>query len=261
MNEPGPASGMESRPHGNPVIDFLAAMQFLTWMPPIIRRGFTDNEMARAVGYYPLVGLVIGLILASAARLLGLLFPLPVSSALLLACWVVSSGGLHVDGFLDACDGLLGGSTPESRLAIMHDHRIGSFAFCGGLLLFLVKFTALTALTARQFPALLLAPVLGRWVMSLAVVVFPYGRPQGLGKNLKAHSGWQQAALATAIALGVAWFSAGLRGLVSILIALVVAAGIVRFTLRRIPGLTGDIYGALNESIEVVVLLVFCSLH
>ncbi|MDP2990768.1 MAG: adenosylcobinamide-GDP ribazoletransferase, partial [Kiritimatiellota bacterium] len=173
----------------------------------------------------------------------------------------LSSGGLHVDGFLDACDGLLGGSTPDSRLAIMHDHRIGAFAFCGGLLLFLVKFTALTALTTRQLPALLLAPVLGRWVMSLAVVVFPYARPQGLGKDLKGHSGWQQAALATAIALTVAWFSAGLRGLVSILIALLVASGIVRFTLKRIPGLTGDIYGALNESIEVVVLLAFCSLR
>ncbi len=245
-----------------PFVDFLAALQFLTLMPPLIRRAFNEAEMARAVSYYPLVGLSIGLLLAGSARLLGWFFPQPVSAVLLLVLWVVSSGALHLDGFLDACDGLLGGSTPDQRLKIMHDHRIGAFAFSGGLLLLLVKFAALMALTVQQAtPALLLAPVLGRWSMSLAVVLFPYARPQGLGKSLKAQAGWPQAALASLTAGVVAWLAAGSRGLLAVAAAALLAIAIVRFTLRRIPGLTGDIYGALNELTEVIVLLVFCGLH
>jgi adenosylcobinamide-GDP ribazoletransferase len=240
-----------------PFTDFLAAMQFLTLMPPIIRRAFTPAEMGHAVGYYPLVGLVIGLLLAGANLLLQRFFPGLVGAALLLALWVLLSGGLHLDGFLDACDGLLGGSTPERRLEIMRDHHIGAFAFTGGMLLFLVKFAALATLGIRSFPALVLAPVLGRWSMSLAVAAFPYARAQGLGKNMKDYVTWRQVGLATLVSLAVAWFSAGWRGLAVAGLALYVMLAAVGFTLKRIPGLTGDIYGMINELTETAVLLAF----
>ncbi len=236
-------------------------MQFLTRMPPIIRRMLTPAEMGRAVGYYPLVGLVMATVLAGADRILNWLFPPLVSAALLLALWVSLSGGLHMDGFLDACDGLLGGSTPESRMAIMRDERIGAFAFTAGVLLLLIKFAALASLTTWHIQALILAPVLGRWAMSLAVVAFPYARPQGLGRDMKDHATWREGLLATVISVVTAWFSAGTRGLVVIVLATLAMLGIVRFTLKRIPGLTGDVYGVLNEIIEVVVLLTFCPLH
>ena len=238
--------------------DFLTALQFLTTLPPMLRRDSTPAEMGRAMGYYPLVGLLLGAILVGAQGLLGWLFPAQLASALLLALWVALSGGLHLDGFLDACDGLLGGTTPERRLEIMRDHRIGAFAFTGGALLLLLKFSALASLGDWRLPALLLAPALGRWTMTLAVFAFPYARPEGLGREMKAHLTWRQVLLATLAVLAAAWLLAGWRGLTACLLAALALLALARFTLTRIPGLTGDIYGAANEIIEALLLVMFC---
>jgi len=242
----------------SPFTGFLAAMKFLTVLPPVIKRLFTPQEMGRAVGYYPLVGLFIGVILAGADRLFALILPPLLSAALLLVVWVLSSGALHADGFLDSLDGLLGGFTPESRLSILRDEHKGAFAVAGGILLFLVKFAALYSLAGWRTPALLLAPMLGRWSMALAIVVFPYARPEGLGKVMKDNAGWMQAGLATLFMLPAAWLAAGWMGLAAGAAAALVGLLVVWFTLRRIPGLTGDIYGALCELVETATLLVFC---
>ena len=124
---------------------FLTAVQFLLISPAFIKRPFTARELGAAVGFYPLVGLILGGLLLAADYLLGLFMPPLVRIALLLALWVILTGALHLDGFLDACDGLLGGFTPESRLEIMRDERVGAFALAGGVLLLLVKFSALSA--------------------------------------------------------------------------------------------------------------------
>jgi adenosylcobinamide-GDP ribazoletransferase len=241
-----------------PFTDFLVAMQFLTVIPPVIKRLFTPQEMGRAVAYYPLVGLVIGGVLVGAGRLFAFFLPPLVGTALLLAVWVLSSGALHADGFLDSLDGLLGGFTPASRLSILRDEHKGAFAVAGGILLFLVKFTAMVSLAGWRTPALLLAPMLGRWVISLAIVAFPYARPEGLGKVIKDNAGRVQAGLATACMLVAAGLAAGFYGLAACAVALLVGLLGVWFTLRRIPGLTGDIYGALCELVEIATLLVFC---
>jgi len=241
---------------GNPLFSFITALQFLTIAPSIIRRAFTPRELGLATGYFPLVGLVLGGILVGANYLLAFIVPVQVRAALVLTLWVLLSGALHLDGFLDACDGLLGGMTPEDRLRILRDERVGAFALAGGILLMLIKFTSLSALPAWSM-ALLLAPVLGRWGMTLAVVIFPYAREKGLGRDMKDHANWSQVLLATIIALLAAWLSGQWLGLTALVLAAGVTWGIAAFTLRRIPGLTGDIYGAINELVEAAVLLTF----
>jgi adenosylcobinamide-GDP ribazoletransferase len=135
----------QSRPEGpvNPLLAFLTAVQFLTISPPFIRRAFTAGELGQATGFFPLVGVGIGGILIGADFIFGKVFAPPLQAALLLAVWVLLSGALHLDGFLDACDGLLGGFTPESRLRILKDEHKGAFAVTAGIVLLLVKFAAL----------------------------------------------------------------------------------------------------------------------
>ena len=234
----------------------LVAAQFLTTMPPVIKRPFTNQELGRAVAFFPLVGLGLGLVLAAINALLNLLFPPNLSAALLLAAWILLTGVLHLDGFLDACDGLFGGFTPESRLHIMRDERVGAYALAGGVLLLLIKFTAITSVP-NLTTALILVPTLGRWAISLAVVSFPYARETGLGRTMKNEAGSAERLLATAVALIVAIFAGGLLGLAAMVaVALTVWLG-SKYVMKRIPGLTGDIYGALCEISEVIVLLVF----
>jgi adenosylcobinamide-GDP ribazoletransferase len=238
----------------------MVAMQFLTTCPPFIRRLFEPAELGRAVGYFPLVGVLLGLALAGISAVLSLVFPAGVGAALLLVAWVLLTGSLHVDGFLDACDGLFGGFTAEERMRIMRDERVGGYALSGGVLLFIVKYAALAGL-AGLAPALVLAPVLGRWAMSAGVVLFPYARSKGLGRDMKDQAHTRQFVLATmmaiAAALVVAWLSASYVPLLACAVAVLATAAVARFTMQRIPGLTGDIYGALCELVEVCVLLTF----
>lgn len=236
------------------MIPFFAALQFLTQIPPIIQRPFTEKELGRAVGFYPLVGLLMGIVLLIVNSLLALFAPPMLRTALVLALWVAMSGALHLDGFLDACDGILGGFTPVKRLEIMRDERVGAFGLAGGVLLLLIKFSALEALPNAS-AALILIPTISRWGMSLAVIAYPYGRPQGLGRAIKDNAGWQELVLATVIAGLAGWFTFQWMGLIALVIGAISVALTAAFILKRIPGMTGDVYGAINEIVEVVILV------
>jgi adenosylcobinamide-GDP ribazoletransferase len=235
---------------------FWAALQFLTILPPLVKRPFTSAEMGASLAFYPLVGLLFGGILVALRQLaLGNLPPM-VSAALTLALWVVLSGALHLDGFLDTCDGLLGGWTPEKRLEILRDEHHGAYALAGGVLLLLTKYSLLAT---DGFPvlALLLAPVYSRWGMAMAVLAFPYQRPQGVGRAIKDAATWREGLIATGWVLIVASLTFSFQSWIALVVVMVVVWGGARLTLRLIPGLTGDIYGALNELSELAVLLTF----
>ncbi|MBN1312249.1 MAG: adenosylcobinamide-GDP ribazoletransferase [Anaerolineae bacterium] len=233
-----------------------AAFQFLTILPPIVRRPFTKKELGQSVGFYPLVGLALGGAILGLDAALRLALPTQVSAVLVLAAWAVLTRGLHLDGFLDTCDGLFGGFTPERRLEILRDSRVGAFGVIGGVLLLLGKYAALTTLQDRA-AALLLAPILGRWAMSMAIVAFPYARENGLGRDIKDYTRWPQAVLAGCTALAVTWLFGQAPGLIALVGAgvIVIAAGL--WVQRLIPGLTGDIYGAICELVELGVLVFF----
>jgi adenosylcobinamide-GDP ribazoletransferase len=179
-----------------------------------------------------------------------------VAAALLLALWVLATGALHLDGFLDSCDGLFGGHTPESRLRIMRDERAGAFAVIGGILLLLVKYSCLAALSSRAIP-IIIAATLARGGMAAAIVLLPYARAEGLGRWMKDHTGRRQAAMATLTVVATAILTAQWLGLIAIGAAVVATLALAAFVMRRIPGFTGDIYGALCELLETLILLTF----
>ena len=237
------------------MISLLTAFQFLTTFPAVIRRAFSAQELGRAVGYFPLVGLALGGALYGMEVGLSLIFPAQVVAVIILAAWVLLTRALHFDGFLDTCDGLFGGFTPERRLEIMRDSRVGAFGVAGGGLLLLAKYAAIVSLP--HLSGLLLAPVLGRWATSIAIFACPYARDKGLGRDMKDNVRWPQVILSTGITGLAAWFFAGWVGLLALAIAGVALWLGASFILRRIPGLTGDSYGALCELVELVVLFVF----
>jgi adenosylcobinamide-GDP ribazoletransferase len=237
------------------MISLLTAFQFLTTFPAVIRRSFTAGELGRAVAFFPLVGLALGGVFYGLESGLRLAFPLPVTAVFILAAWLLLTRALHFDGFLDTCDGLFGGFTPERRLEIMRDSRVGAFGVAGGGLLLLAKYAAIVSLP--HLSGLLLAPVLGRWVLSTAIFAYPYAREKGLGRDMKDNVRWPQVTLATVVTMLISWLFAGWTGLLAfILVGIVLWLG-ASFILRRIPGLTGDSYGALCELGELVALLLF----
>jgi adenosylcobinamide-GDP ribazoletransferase len=237
------------------MISLLTAFQFLTTFPAVIRRMFTAQELGRAVGFFPVVGLALGGVFYGLASGLRLVFPAQVAAVFVLVAWLLLTRALHFDGFLDTCDGLFGGFTPERRLEIMRDSRVGAFGVAAGGLLLLAKYAAINSLP--HLSGLLLAPVLGRWVLSIAIFAYPYAREKGLGRDMKDNVRWPQVILATVLTALAAWLFASWTGLLAVTLAgalLWLGAG---FILRRISGLTGDSYGALCELAELAVLLLF----
>jgi len=245
------------------MVAFAAAVQFLLISPAFVRRPFTPGELGRSTAYFPLVGVLLGGLLAAADLMLATVFPVQVRSALVLGLWIVLTGALHFDGLLDACDGLFGAGTPKRRMEIMRDERTGAYAAAGGVLILLTMFSAMNAIEHGRWAALLLAPTLGRCGVTLAVVAFPYGRAAGLGRDIKDHAHASQAAAALLTAIAVVGIVCSVLQDLGVAAALVSAAVVwwlaSQFVLRRIPGMTGDTYGAINMLIEASVLLTFAA--
>ncbi len=240
---------------------FLTALGFLTIIPLPWRREVNLEEVGHSTGYFPVIGLIIGLILAGLNWLFSLFLPSAVVNGLLIVSIAVISGALHLDGFVDTCDGIAGHKTVEDRWRVMHDSRAGAFGIVGVVLLLLVKYVSLNSVPENLLMVtLVLMPVVSRWAMVYTVFAYPYARPAGLGKIFKQEASWQRFAAATLIALAVAAILAGLAGLVIMISVWGIVVGMATYLKHKFSGLTGDTYGAINEVTEVCVLILVCLL-
>ncbi|MGE8358965.1 adenosylcobinamide-GDP ribazoletransferase [Pseudomonas sp.] len=237
------------------MIPLLIAVQFLTRLPVSLPGMPTPEQVGRSLLWYPLVGVLIGVLLLGAQWLLADA-PLLLQAALLLALWVGLSGGLHLDGLADSADAWVGGFGDKERtLTIMKDPRSGPIAVVVLVLLLLLKFAALVAvLEAGHGAWLLLVPWLARGALPLLFLTTPYVRAGGLGQALAEHLPRQQLPWVLA-AHGATMLLFGTAAL----LALAVAAGLFfwlrRLMVQRLGGTTGDTAGALLELLECAVLV------
>jgi adenosylcobinamide-GDP ribazoletransferase len=239
-------------------VSLLVALQFLTVIPVRVTGEVTPRIMGRAMAWFPTVGLMLGATLAVVDLGLRALLPPAVSAALLLALWVMVTGALHLDGLMDCCDGLLAAREPEKRLEIMRDTHVGAFAVAGAACLLLVKFAVLLEMPAGgRLAALVVVPVLSRAAMVYAARAYPYARPgPGLGRLFRDGLTWRAVVAAALTALVAAVLALGWPGLALVGLVWLMTVVIAWWVQRRIPGLTGDVYGAINELTELGGLLV-----
>ena len=213
-------------------------------------------------------------------------FPPPLTAAVLVVLMIVVTRGLHIDGLMDVCDGLFGGSTPERRLEIMRDSRVGAFAVAGAGGVLLLKYGALVSLLSmgsaggppgspgwfsygsmvgspHEGPfggllgkemALLLFPMISRWTMVAALAAFPYARSQGMGSPFHQGNVWPATILAAVVAGLAAVLIGGIGGAGILVGATVMALVLGKAMFKMLGGLTGDTYGAINELVEVAAL-------
>ncbi len=243
---------------------FLAALRFLTTIPLPWVREARPEELGRSTGYFPVVGIIIGLILVGLSWLFELLLsppspsplPSPLVYVLLVVSSVVISGALHLDGFVDTCDGIAGHKTSKERWQVMSDSRVGAFGIIGVVLLLLVKYVALGNIPPDLLMlTLVLMPMVSRWAMVYAIFAYPYAKPSGLGVVVKQGTRWPGFLMATLITLVVAYVLARVMGLAIMLGIWIIAMVMAGYFKRKFSGLTGDTYGAINEVTEVSVLI------
>lgn len=238
------------------MLPFWIALQFLSSFPIRLPGMPSPEQSGRSLLFYPLVGLVFGVVLMAFSALLHGA-PLMLHAALVLSAWVLLSGGLHLDGLADSADAWLGGFGDRERtLEIMKDPRSGPIAVVTLVLVLLLKFAAIVALIQQHHSiGLLLAPVIGRAALLGLFLRTPYVRKGGLGQALADHLPRRQCRqVLLVVAMGCCVVAGG-AGIVALLVAVAVFFWLRHLMIRRLGGTTGDTAGAMLELLEVAVLI------
>lgn len=239
------------------------AFRFLTRFPVGSNaKGGSAEELSASVLFYFLPALVVGLV-GAAVNWAVCLLRVPYLGALAyVIAETLATGALHVDGFADVCDAFLCVASPERRLEILKDSRLGTFGVAGVAFDIGCKVLLVGALSPglATWSLLSVIPVLGKISLVLCAACSDAVRPDGLGHAFL--SGLRPAdCVASLLFCGVlaAALIGWLLGAVCCLAALVAGLAMRAVAYREIGGVTGDVLGACNELGEVICLIVCVS--
>ncbi len=239
----------------------LAAIAFYTCCPIP-----TDSQLdfTRIARWAPSIGVLLGGVLGAIdLGLTALEMPILVRSTLIVALWIWWTGGLHLDGAMDAADGLAV-QDPDRRLTVMSDSVTGAFGAMVAVVIILLKASALTSIGSERCWALMLAAGWSRWGQVLAIALYPYLKVQGKGafhrQGMQIPEDVWVGLIPLLVVTGCqiylqpqAWPILGLRSLAGC----GVAVAIGYYFDRKLGGHTGDTYGAIVEWTETFLLCLF----
>ncbi len=231
---------------------FAIAVQFLTRIPVGSPR-FGEGDLRAATGAFPLVGLLVAAIVIGVRWLAGLALPDTASTVLALAAGAVVTGAFHEDGFADTFDGLWGGRTPEDRLRIMRDSRLGTYGVLALIILVATRIALLAPLEVVDFArAVAAGAVLGR-ASSLPLMRWMQMAPDSSATLAGRPSGSSLAigAITVIATLGVTF---GVWAWLPLVVAALVSLGCAAVIRSKLGGINGDVLGATNQLVEVVVI-------
>lgn len=256
-----------------------AAIQFLTRFPLPVHIPFEKKFLQKSVFFFPFAGWLIGIVIFFVAAFLPFVLPLLPSAVIVLIVWVMLSGGLHLDGLMDTADGVLSHRSQERMLEIMKDSRVGAMGALACILSLLLKASliyellkASTFYSVYHLYPLLLVPMWSRWMMSLSIIFWPYLRKEnGIGELFeRTPKRYITCALVYTIGLSYlsVWtigsgnsYSVAVNSLWMLPVVLFGGLGFGTWIFRKLGGHTGDTYGAMNEVMELLLLVFAVSMQ
>ena len=225
--------------------------------------GEENKDLSSALPWFPLVGLILGLILYAIA--LGWTM-LPFhewwagAALLIVGCEIWLTRGLHLDGLADWADSIGGFRQRQKRLAIMKDANLGAFGVLALIVVIMAKWVAIERLLdSRAFIWFLVIFSLSRNMTVELMTTLPYAREEdGMAREFVKGATLKHRLVSHIISLALCL----LFGPVGLLFF--VLAGLITWLFRRVcrtqfGGITGDLLGAANEMVEVC-LLILCAL-
>lgn len=235
------------------------AFSLLTILPTGETGAPQAGDTGRAAIWFPVVGAVIGVIAYGGWFLIKLFLPPAPAAVLTLILWVLLSGGLHLDGLADCCDGLLSAARPERRLEIMADPHVGTFGMLGLILALGLKASAIYALhPEKALLIIVFTACFSRWLVLLGAKQ-PLARTEGMAADMSA--GLKNGAIFSAAILPfVLMVIGGWQAALAAALASLLAGILFAFSRSRIGGVTGDVLGMTIEVSEIVILLTYAAL-
>ncbi|HBT3176135.1 TPA: adenosylcobinamide-GDP ribazoletransferase [Klebsiella aerogenes] len=239
---------------------FFAALSFMSRLPVPARwsQGLEIDEYERGIVTFPLVGLLLGAIAGLVMLALHAWCGLPLAALLTVLALALLTGGFHLDGLADTCDGIFSARRRERMLEIMRDSRLGTHGGLALIFVLVAKILVISELALRgtsMLAALAAACAVARGMSVLLMYRQRYAREQGLGNVFIGKVTFRQTVITLVLSLVLATLLLGLHGLVAAVITLLVVWGLGQALKRTLGGQTGDTLGAVIELGEVIFLL------
>ncbi len=238
---------------------FLCALQFLTRLPVPPLPRFEPDWTTRSARFFPLVGQIVGAICAAVLFGAAQLWAggwIPALAA--VGVGILVTGAFHEDGLADTADGLGGGQTPERRLEIMKDSRVGTYGVLALVVPLLLKVAALASLGPLSAAlALLAAHGLGRAAAVVVMATTPYAAAVDASKWKPVPRGVRCGEVAFAV-LTALWPLALLpwrAGLIGVVAGAALVLPLALLAKRLVGGHTGDVLGGVEQLFELGFLL------
>jgi adenosylcobinamide-GDP ribazoletransferase len=231
--------------------NLISALQFITILPLGKAQSFDPPKM---VPYFPLVGIVLGLLVALFDLLVTRFWAPPVAALLDVVLLAVLTGAFHLDGLGDTADGLLGVRSRNQALEIMKDSRIGTMGLVAIVFGLALKWGGIAGLDLHRSILLIMIPGYARAGILFGMRYLPYGRPEGTGKpffneKLSLKHFWSLP-LPVGLSVMIGWQAIWLNLAFAIIIA-----SILFFYNKRMGCITGDMLGAMTELTETGLFL------
>ncbi len=232
--------------------NLISALQFITILPMGKAKSYDPPNM---VPYFPLVGILLGLLVALFDSVVIRFWAPPVTALLDIIFLAVLSGAFHIDGLGDTADGLLGPRSRDKALEIMKDSRIGTMGLVAILFGLALKWGGIANLDAHRSIILILIPAYARAGILFGMRYLPYGRTDGTGKpffneKLSSKHFWGLV-FPVGLSLLLGLEAIGLNLAFAIIIGL-----ILLFYKKRMGCITGDMLGAMVEITEAGLFLI-----
>lgn len=244
---------------------FLLALGFFTRIPTPHYDDFQEDELNHTAKYFPLIGVLVGLIGAISFVLAQWVFPQPIAVLVSMVTTIYLTGAFHEDGLADSADGIGGGWGREQILTIMQDSRIGTYGAAALLGILLIKFETLSYLPMIFVPLLLIAGhALSRLCAVWMMAMMTYAKPSGKAKPLATKITMPHLLIANLFGL-LPWVGLLVLMLIShhpiqLMIKFVIMTLLPVFLvwvwwraklLKNIQGYTGDTLGATQQITEL----------
>ncbi|AUM86979.1 adenosylcobinamide-GDP ribazoletransferase [Clostridium botulinum] len=238
--------------------DFLLMIQFFTRIPVNKNLQCEKVNFRRGAFFLPVVASIIAGIEFLVYLGLKNFLPPNVIIVLLLLFTAMITGGLHMDGLADTCDGFFSLRDKERIIEIMKDSRMGAFGTIAMIINLLLKYQLLYSLVLKDCSiAIILAPVIGRISILFLCLSKRTAKKNGSGNIFIGNMSKPIIFLITIIALAMNTYFLGLKiTIISFIAVLIITYLFYLLCLNKINGLTGDTLGACNELGEITFLLI-----
>jgi len=236
----------------------IFALQFLTIIPIKTKKSIEESNIPQSIIFFPLVGLLLGLVLVSANTLcIHLSLNRFLTDAILITSLIILTGGLHLDGLADTVDALSSNKNRAEMLKIMRDSTIGTMGALSLIVVILLKLSLLYSINPKFVNiSLFLMCVLSRYSLVFPMFLFPYARQEGKARAFIDGSNLKKFILTGLIALACSILFLDLKGIIPFILVMIFAFLIGKHISSKINGITGDTLGAINELTEVLVLFI-----